>query len=183
MQGPDRSPVPSPSRSGAGWTSCAGPLLVAEMGQPPHRGDRVAVAAPRPRGPRGVPDRLAGRSVATDQGLSVPLDEVGLARSQRDGFGDERKRDGLGPQQAVVVEREVMSPRLAAVDRDPVCLTHEPRRLDAQAVIAGGQGEDGARADVERLADRLVARDSGSTWAASGGPSVVSTMRPSRQSL
>ena len=36
-----------------------------------------------------------------------------------------------------------------------------PAALNAQAVIAGRQGEDGASADVERLADRLIARRRG----------------------
>jgi hypothetical protein len=90
---------------GRGLDQLAGPRFIAEMGQPAQRGDRVALGTSRPRGLRSVPDGLSLRSIATDQGLSVPLDEVGLARSQHDGFGDECERDGLAPQQAVVVER------------------------------------------------------------------------------
>ncbi len=73
---------------GRGLDQLTRSFFIAEMGQPAQRGDRVALGTPRPRGPRGVPDRLARRSITPNQSLAIPLDEVGLARPQHDSFGD-----------------------------------------------------------------------------------------------
>ena len=50
-----------------------------------------------------------------------------------------------------------MSPRFAAMECDLVGLAQEPRSANAQAIIAGRQGDDGASADVEWVGDGLIA--------------------------
>ena len=124
---------------------------------------RIQANASRPRAegrfrPLGIPDHLARREVAAEQRLAGPLDEVGLARFQHQGVPGRRIGDGLVAQQTVLVEREAIIPGLAPVDREAVRLTEQPHPLNAQPIVARRQGKGGVGADVERLADRLVAR-------------------------
>ena len=106
------------------------------------RRNGTAGAARRP----GRARRLHGRAGRAASQTGLPVDpsrrirvspfhsmKSALPGCQHDGFGDRRKRDGLARQQAVVVERQVMSPRLAAIDCDLIGLAHAaplPERAD-----------------------------------------------------
>ena len=122
--------MPSPSRSGAGWTNSPGRLLVAEMGQPPQRGDRVALGlhgrSGRAASQIGLPVDPSRRiRVSPFHSMKSALPGVNMTAS----VTSENGMDSV-PSKRFVVERQVVSPRLAAVDRDPVGLAHEPRCLE-----------------------------------------------------
>ena len=98
-----------------------------------RRRSGTAGAARRPgRGPapRAAPAARHPRSACpVDPSRRIRVSPVHSMKSALPGVSTTAsvtmaKRDGLVSQQAVLVEREAMGPRLAAVDRDPVGLTH-----------------------------------------------------------
>ena len=119
-----------------------------------------------------VPDDLGGYSIATQQRLAGPFDEISFRRGELEGQCQTRKRDwridsarstvspclGLGAEQAAFVQGKRVAFRCVPIDGETVGTCQASRTGDAKPVIAGLQGKNGPIDDLKRLANRLVAR-------------------------
>ena len=164
------SRVPSPSRSLAGSAKAKfqrlGPIRRSQRaGSCPARGDS---------GIRGIPDDLAGRAVATDDGLAGELHDVGLAGRQLEGrrsisakgIGCSRglscnmppRAVQLPPEQAALVERDLVIDRLAAIDGQAIGPAEPAFSVNPEPVVAGRQGQRRLFEHLDRLAERILAR-------------------------
>ncbi len=124
-------------------------------------------------GIRGIPHGLTGRAVATDDGLAGELHDVGLAGRQLEGRGHQRERHRLfprpvlqhaaervqlPPEQAALVERDLVIDRLAAIDGQAIGPAEPAFSVDPEPVVAGRQGQRRLFEHLDRLAERILAR-------------------------
>ena len=150
---------------------------------------------PRYGRPQGIPDGLAGHSVAADRSSRRSTRSGRPCRASTRWRGSSSRTGSAAPWALLPRRRGVGSPpsrrpssretawdlRLTTVDGEAEGPAQPSHSVDAEPVIAVRQGQRRARSRSNGSPSGS-SPTSGKTWAISRGPSLVSSIRPSRHS-